>query len=156
MRLVGQLSSTCKFARERTSLRLDGELSEFEQAALDAHLAQCAPCRAYAASVTDATARLRAAPVEQPQFPVVLPHRSRIRIPLGAAQVAAAAVVVGVIGFSAAGLTLGGERTTSLSASETLLDRGVNISPERVARATLDFSASQDTPRGLRRGVMIV
>jgi predicted anti-sigma-YlaC factor YlaD len=135
---------------------LDGELSEFEQVALDTHLTACAPCRAYGLSVADATTRLRAATFEQPEFPVVLPHRSRVRIPLRAAQAAAAAVVVAVIGFSAAGVTPGGERSASLSASDTLLDRGVSLSPERIARGTLDLSIVQDRPRPMPRGVMIV
>jgi predicted anti-sigma-YlaC factor YlaD len=154
MRLVGQLTSACKLAREHISLHLDGELSEFEQVALDGHLRQCAGCREYGASIADVSARLRSAPLEQPTFPVVLPHRARIRISLGAAQAAAAAVVVAVIGFSAAGVTPGGERSASLSASATLLDRGVRLSAERIARGT--FDSVQDTPRLVRHGVIIV
>ena len=156
MRLVGQLSSACKIAREHISQHVDGELSEFEQIALDAHLRKCADCRAYGASVASVTVQLRTASLEQPEFPVVLPHRSRIHVPLRSAQVAAAAIVVAVVGFTAAGVTPGGERTASLSSSETLLDRGVNLSPERVARGTLDNFNSQGTPRAVRRGVMIV
>src|SRR5262245_39880878 len=107
MRLVGQLmSSGCEQAREHISLQLDGELSPFEQTALDAHLRGCGGCRSYAASVGAVSGQLRSAVLEQPQFPVVLPHRSRIRVPTRAVQVAAAAAVAMVVGLSSAGLSL--------------------------------------------------
>jgi anti-sigma factor RsiW len=138
MRLVGQLSSDCKLAREHISLHLDGELSEFEQIALDAHLTSCAGCRGYGASVAEVTTRLRSAPFEQPAFPVVLPHRSRIRMPLRTAQVAAAAVVVTVVGFSAAGVTPGGERSLSLNAANARADQAPNLAARRGAPATVD------------------
>jgi predicted anti-sigma-YlaC factor YlaD len=113
---VGQLSSACELAREQISLDLDGELSELEQVSLNGHLAACGRCRAYGASVADVSATLRSAPYEQPEFPVVLPHRSRVRIPLRAAQVGAAAAVVAIVAFTGAGLTTGGERSLSLTA----------------------------------------
>ena len=137
MRLVGQLNNACRLAREQISLHLDGELSEFEQVALDVHLTSCASCRAYGASVADVTAQLRLAPVVQPEFPVVLPHRSRIRVPLRAAQVAAAAVVVAVFGLSAAGVTPGNER--AFSGRETnAANRAPNLAALRGARVTVD------------------
>src|SRR6476469_1307277 len=52
----GQL---CARARFWASLRLDGELSELEGALLDAHLAQCADCGAFATSAEASTAALR-------------------------------------------------------------------------------------------------
>ena len=145
MRLMGQLGMDCRLAREQVSLKLDGGLSEFEQAALDAHLAGCGDCRAYAASTTDMTAQLRATPFEQPRFPVVLPHRSRVRVPLRTAQAAAAAAAVAIIGFTAAGITPSSERSISLGAGagNTLADRAAALSPERVARATVDFRIAQ-------------
>jgi Putative zinc-finger len=57
----GQL---CARARFWASLRLDGEISELESALLDAHLARCADCAAYASGSTAATVALRAAPLE--------------------------------------------------------------------------------------------
>jgi predicted anti-sigma-YlaC factor YlaD len=156
MRLVGQLSSACKLAREHTSLHLDGELSEFEQVALDAHLTNCAGCRAYGASMTEATTRLRSTRLEQPDFPVVLPHRSRIRVPLRTAQLAAAAVVVAVVGFSAASVTPGRERSLSGSGANTLVDRGPNLSPGRLTRATFDVRVARTAPRPVRTGSEIV
>jgi predicted anti-sigma-YlaC factor YlaD len=135
---MGQMGSACRLAREHISLQLDGELSEFEQAALDGHLARCAQCRAYAASTSQVSAHIRMAPLEQPQFPVVLPHRSRVRVPLRTAQAAAAAAVVAVIGFSAAGVVPNTEGSLSLSAGNTQVNRAPNLSPERVLRASVD------------------
>jgi len=156
VRLVGQLNNACRLAREHISLHLDGELSEFEQVALDAHLMNCAGCRAYGASVAEATTRLRSARLEHPDFPVVLPHCSRIRVPLRTAQVAAAAVVVAVVGFSAAGVTPGRERSLSGSGANTLVDRGPKLSPERVTRATFDVRVARTAPRPVRTGSEIV
>ena len=138
MRLVGQLSSTCKTARENISLHLDGELSEFEQVALDGHLQRCADCRAYGKSVADATTRLRTTPLAQPEFAVVLPRRARVRIPLRTAQAAAAAVVVAVVGLSAAGVTPSGERSLSGASANTSAFRAPNLAAWRGARATVD------------------
>jgi anti-sigma factor RsiW len=156
VRLVEQLSSACKLAREHISLHLDGELSEFEQVALDAHLMNCAGCRAYGASVAEATTRLRSARLEQPDFPVVLPRLSRIRVPLRTAQVAAAAAVVAVVGFSAAGVTPGSERSLPGGGANTLVDRGPNLSPERVKRGTFDVRVARTAPRPVRAGSEIV
>src|SRR5438105_4563752 len=49
----------CDRAREWVSLLLDDELSEFENALLDAHLAGCADCRAFRAGAASSTATLR-------------------------------------------------------------------------------------------------
>jgi predicted anti-sigma-YlaC factor YlaD len=144
---MGQIGSTCRIAREHISLQLDGELSEFERAALDAHLGACDHCRGYAASATQVSAHIRTAPLEQPQFPVVLPHRSRVRIPLRTAQAAAAAAVVAVIGFSAAGVVPSAEQSVSLSAGNTRVDRAPNLSRERVERASGDFRIGWASPR---------
>ena len=147
MRLVGQLNSACEQAREHVSLQLDGELSPFEQSALDAHLKACGACRSYAGSVGMVSAQLREAELEQPQFPVVLPHRSRIRVPTRAVQVAAAAAVAMVVGLSAAGLNLtsGNNRSVSFRASEAFPDRGPNFEPIRSTGASIDFRAQRRT-----------
>lgn len=147
MRLVGQLSSACEYAREQVSLQLDGELSEFEQVALAAHLESCARCRAYAASVGQVSAELRAAGLEEPGFLVALPHRSRLRIPVRAAQVAAAAAVAVVVGLSSAGLSLtnGGQQSVSLRAARAFPDRGPNFKPVRTSRTTIESRAQSRT-----------
>jgi anti-sigma factor RsiW len=143
---VGQLNNACRLAREQISLHLDGELSEFEQVALDAHLTSCADCRAYGASVAEVSAHLRLAPAEQPEFPIVLPHRPRIRVPLRSAQVAAAAVVVAVFGLSAAGVTPGNDRALSERATNAA-DRAPNLAALRGARVTVDVVVQRPASR---------
>ena len=158
MRLVGQLSSACEHAREQVSLQLDGELSEFEQIALAAHLQSCAGCRAYASAVGQVGARLRSAALEQPDFPVVLPQRLRIRIPVRAAQVAAAAAVAIVVGLSSAGLSLtnGGHQSLSLRAAKAFPDRGPNLKPVRTSQVTIEFRAQRRTaPRSMSGRVAV-
>jgi predicted anti-sigma-YlaC factor YlaD len=135
---VGQLNNACRLAREHISLHLDGELSEFEQVALDAHLTSCAGCHSYGASVAEVSAQLRLAPSEQPEFPIVLPHRARIRVPLRTAQAAAAAVIVAVFGLTAAGVTPGDERGLSGGAANARANEAPNLAAWRGARVTVD------------------
>lgn len=84
----------CREGRELLSLRLDGELSELEEARLDAHLAACPDCRTYEAQVIGATRLLRSAELEPVTRPIVLPQRRRLQ--LRSLQVGAAAAVVAV------------------------------------------------------------
>ena len=86
------MTKQCERARECASLRLDGELSEFEQALLGAHLERCKPCRSFAAELDAFTVRLRSAPLEPLRQPVTLPARRRIS--LRRAEVAAAAALM--------------------------------------------------------------
>jgi predicted anti-sigma-YlaC factor YlaD len=73
--------NTCERAVRSLSLRLDGELSELEEVALDRHLAQCAPCRAIAAETIGFTQLLRGAPLIDVgrQLEVTSPRRARAR-----------------------------------------------------------------------------
>src|SRR5207247_8945881 len=92
---------TCERAREWASLRLDGELSELEQALLRAHLARCASCSAYARAITETTSAIRVAERQQLPEPITLPlRRRRSGIPAHAlrASTAAAAVVAAAVG----------------------------------------------------------
>lgn len=120
MRVVmGQPSfSDCERMRGMISASLDGEVSEVEQAAADAHLGECGACRAYASSLTETSRMLRATPLEQLGFPIVLPsHRLRLArtMQLGAAAAAVVAVFFGVtVGTSPNG---GGLSSLSASAS---------------------------------------
>lgn len=84
----------CTRTREWVSLRLDDELSELEEAQLQAHLARCVECAAYAEDVGRTTRALRAAPHELLSRPLELPRRVRVRVPFRVAQAAAAAAVV--------------------------------------------------------------
>ena len=84
---------SCERAREWASLRLDGELSELEQALLNAHLGRCAACAEYARNVTDVTQALRRAEASRLSVPVALPLGRRA-LPLRAVSAAAAAAAV--------------------------------------------------------------
>jgi predicted anti-sigma-YlaC factor YlaD len=88
----------CDRARAWVSLRLDDEISELEEALLDAHLRCCAACFEFEASVRGAVFTLRAQPLEQVKDPVVVIGRRRLPMRRSAvASVAAvAAAVVGV------------------------------------------------------------
>jgi len=96
---MGQLPSTdCERLRGSVSASLDGELSEVEGAMIEAHLAWCPACRAFAAEAAETARLLRETPPEQLNFPVVLPRRRlAVARKLQVAAVAAAiAVAVGV------------------------------------------------------------
>jgi predicted anti-sigma-YlaC factor YlaD len=88
----------CERARAWVSLRLDDEISELEDALLEAHLRRCASCREYEESVRGAVVVLRAQPLEEIDHAVVVAGRRRLHVRVGAvASVAAvAAAVVGV------------------------------------------------------------
>jgi predicted anti-sigma-YlaC factor YlaD len=92
------MPANCERARAWASLRLDGELSELEEALLVAHVRRCAACREYEEMVSAVVVVLRAQPLEQVEHPVAVPGRRRtILRPIALARVAAvAAVVVGV------------------------------------------------------------
>jgi predicted anti-sigma-YlaC factor YlaD len=101
MEAMTVLSKRCVRAREHISLRLDGELSEFERALLGAHLARCEACRRFESDVRAVTERLRAEPLEPLSRPIVIaPRRRRIAVNRVLQGAAAAAAVVAV-GFGA-------------------------------------------------------
>jgi anti-sigma factor RsiW len=133
------------------SLAMDGELTELDAAALKVHLERCERCRAYARTVSEVTKSLRSAPLEQPEIPVLVPHRSRVRVPLRAVQVGAAAAVIAVVGATSAGLTTGGERAVSLTAANAIDGRAVG-QPQTgsVSRITV-----RDERRGLPRPLRV-
>src|SRR5437899_10136223 len=91
----------CERAREWGSLRLDGELSDFEQVLLDAHLGRCEGCAAYVREIGAITLTIRAAQLEPMPRPVALPLRRRLAytsrtLQAGAAVAAVLAVTVGL------------------------------------------------------------
>ena len=87
---------TCERARTWLSLRLDGELSELENALLDAHLERCDGCRIAAAAIEATTNAIRSAPAEPPSRPVAVP-RAHGRGSLRAFYAAAAATLCFVV-----------------------------------------------------------
>ncbi len=94
----------CARAREWSSLRADGELSELERLLLRRHLSRCASCRDFAGQLQTTTQLLRAAPVERPSRSLApevrstRPRRRRYRIAVAAGFVAIAAATGGVVG----------------------------------------------------------
>ncbi len=112
---------TCERSREWASLRLDSELSELEQALLDAHLARCESCAAYASAIGAATSALRSTPPVRLREPILLPSRRRM-LPLRAlrAGTATAAVVACAVGLGTLFGSLGGG-SPSLSANAARL-----------------------------------
>jgi predicted anti-sigma-YlaC factor YlaD len=100
MRTMRTTARRCDRAREYASLRLDGELSDFECALLDSHLDRCPSCRAFADDLVGVTARLREAPLEHPSIAVTLPRRRSVAW-RGIQVSAAAAAVVSVVGIGA-------------------------------------------------------
>jgi predicted anti-sigma-YlaC factor YlaD len=130
------MPANCERARAWASQRLDGELSELEQALLAAHVGRCDACREYEESVSAAVLVLRAQPLEQIEHPVAVPVRRRTLVrPMVLARVAAvAAAVVGV--------------TTVLSTQSANSPTGSSVSQARV-------SATGDDVKDLRAGRVI-
>jgi predicted anti-sigma-YlaC factor YlaD len=102
VRLVKPMTKQCERARECASLRVDGELSEFEQALLVAHLARCEPCRSFAHELESATNHMRSAPLERLDQPVALPSRRRLRARRPVEVAAAAALLLTTLGVAGA------------------------------------------------------
>lgn len=78
MRTRSLLPHDCAWACQHVSARLDSQLSEFEEALLEAQLERCPDCRAYAESLAVVTETLRTAPMEEPSLSFQLPRRSGI------------------------------------------------------------------------------
>jgi ferric-dicitrate binding protein FerR (iron transport regulator) len=115
-------SDECARACEWASLRLDDQLSEFEEVLLEAHLARCAGCRSFAASISDLTGALRSARMEEPTFAFEAPRRTGgRRIALRAVSAAAAVAVVGVSGLVSLQLSTSGARPGAAAAERKLI-----------------------------------
>ncbi len=140
----------CERARAWVSRRLDGDLSEFEGALLDAHVASCAACSAFERDLRAFTLRLREATMEPVSRPFVLPRRSRAsRSPLRFAT--AAAVIVGALGTA---IAMGLEETSSIGPSQRELSSEAgnrDIAQLRVLR-TAQLKSRQVEPA--QRGVV--
>jgi predicted anti-sigma-YlaC factor YlaD len=119
-------SLVCRRVREQVSLQLDNELSELERRMLDAHLARCAECDAYADDVRTFTRDLREAPLLAPGRTVDIARRGRYvaaRLQIG---------VAAALAFAALGL--GTQLAASTESGDTSLSRfegSPNLSPPR-------------------------
>ena len=97
-------NSRCERARQWASLRIDGELSELEDALLEKHLEGCPICSAFAAGLTRTTEAVRAVPLQRPEIDYPRFERPVIRLPVGKrvaiVAVAAAAALGAFVGSS--------------------------------------------------------
>jgi predicted anti-sigma-YlaC factor YlaD len=110
----------CERAREWASLRLDGELSELEQALFTAHLERCPACTEYALSVAATTEGIRTAGLQRLAQPISMPLRRRIALPARALQAgtATAAALAAAVGL---GTLFGAGAQPGLSANQARL-----------------------------------
>ena len=132
MRLARSSFHACESAREQLSRQLDHELSELDHARLDAHLEQCAACRAFAAEIGAVTRTLREAPLEQVHFRVSIPRRRFVSV--RALQAGAAAAMVALVaGVSAiSSLTSCEASGPSVKLGLHAIDRGDELVPGKV------------------------
>jgi hypothetical protein len=97
--------SQCDRARHGSSLRVDGELSEFEDALLEKHLRGCADCRSFEANLHSAAHVLRTSPVAAPAVAFGVPARRAVHFPVSRRLAVAGVVVAAALG-SLVGSTL--------------------------------------------------
>lgn len=100
MRNLAFSDPVCDRAREYASLRLDGELSELEEALLSAHLQHCDVCSSFDADIRAMTSELRDAAFEQPSAPIMIPGRRHVSGRV--LRVGSAAAVVAIALFAGA------------------------------------------------------
>lgn len=133
MRLVRSYDRRCERAREWLSLAADGELSRFERALVDRHLAGCPECAAFGAELEGFTSALRAAPLEPLAHPIAIPERRRrVAHTLRPAQAAVAALAVVAVGV--------GTLSSSFRApSQSGRDRAATAPNQRELRNALRF-----------------
>jgi Putative zinc-finger len=91
-------SDICHRCVEYVSRDLDGDLAEFEQALLRAHVASCERCRFLQERMTEQTTALRSSALEPIPRPIVLPSGRRAR-PFHVTAAAAAAAIAGLVSF---------------------------------------------------------
>jgi hypothetical protein len=130
-------SGPCERARQWSSLRADGELSELEEVLLDKHLAACAACHAFDARLRSATQFLRTAPAESPQVRFRTPAPRPASFPV-AWRVAVAAIAVAAAAGSVVGSTL-----------QRPAPRPPKPAPQ-VSLLTNDLQQLRELPRGQR------
>jgi predicted anti-sigma-YlaC factor YlaD len=149
MRTMRTSGRRCDRAREYASLRLDGELSDFERALLDSHLERCPSCHAFADDLVGVTDRLRTAPLEQPALAITLPRR-RFAPVRGAQVSAAAAAIVSVVGIGTLfGLLNSSASTPARGAAKLSSMASENRDFRDLRRAILTMPHPERRPGGL-------
>ncbi|MHB8643405.1 MAG: zf-HC2 domain-containing protein [Gaiellaceae bacterium] len=149
----------CERAREWASLRLDGELSELEQALFASHLDRCAGCAAYAAGVSATTAEIRAAKLQHLTRPIALPLRRRIAFAAralqagsGVAAVLAAAVGLGTL-FGSSGRQVPSLSANAVRMSSSAIHAGPNTESDALVRAPRLAMLKAELGVGKQRGL---
>jgi predicted anti-sigma-YlaC factor YlaD len=139
----------CTIARESASARLDGELPELDGLRLDAHLATCAECAAFAASLAGATGVLRGAALEQAPPGLFVP-RSRRRRPHLVAVAAASLVVAAAAGTSfLVGQQLGGRAGSAKPLVRGAVTAAPSIDPGLVAMLRIERGGLNQNRRAI-------
>jgi predicted anti-sigma-YlaC factor YlaD len=136
MRAAPRIS--CDRTRDLVSSALDGRLHDLERRFLEAHLARCPDCKAFADESAWFTSVLRTAEVLRPVAPIVIPRRRRA-LPLRAVSSAAAAAIVLVL------------------AGNVALTAPVSAGPERALIGSGGSSSllAAESIRTLRRGDVV-
>jgi Putative zinc-finger len=128
----------CERARQWSSLRLDGELSELEGALLDRHLDACPACASFDERLRSAAIVLRLTHPQPPRVPITLPEPEREVVFPVSRRVVVAAV--------AAALALGSIVGSTLQRPPA--DR--STPGPQVSLLTSDMSQLREIPRGKR------
>ena len=109
MKLRHLLGPRCTRARTLGSARLDGPLTDLEQAEVDRHLRECAECRQVLSEMAELTGAVRRAPLEVAPAPVpaaapgsppaarAFSRRRRLGSLAGVAAAAAVAAALGAV-----------------------------------------------------------
>lgn len=147
MRIVSGIGRPCERAREYASLRLDGELSEFESVLLESHLERCGSCMAFATDLGVVTEHLRAAPLERLESPIALPSRRRVSM-RGVQVAAAAALVVSVVGLGSLLGSFGPSGPSPSQAAATLVAHEDRNFRDLRRASLLDVTFSTRATRG--------
>jgi Putative zinc-finger len=125
----------CERARQWSSLRLDGELSELEGALLDRHLDGCPACASFDERLRSTAIVLRLTQPEPPRVPITLPAEREVAFPVRRRIVVAAI---------AAALALGSIVGSTLQRPPA--DR--STPGPQVSLLTRDMSQLREIPRG--------
>jgi predicted anti-sigma-YlaC factor YlaD len=140
----------CLRAREWSSLRADGELSELESELLERHLDGCPECAGFEARLRAVTRTLRTTPVERSRPVLELPRPSRLVIPrqrvLALAAVIMAAGVGALVGSSFQ--RPAPSAPASVSAQVSLLSRDVTQLRQLPRSRRLAPNPSRSVPGG--------
>ncbi|SRR2546423_250723 len=156
----------CDRARQWTSLEQDGELSSFERALLESHVAGCASCAEFRGEISGLTNALRAAPYEPFEGVVLGRVRRRVRLRLAPAAAAMAVAAVGLGSILASSSFQGssvGRFAQSVNVSPAAASAASNLdtmnlstaAAMRTARARTAAHIARRAPGSLRGGPVL-